>query len=307
MAATIHNTLLDAIGNTPLVKINFDSDGEIYAKLEYLNPSGSIKDRSARYMIEKAEKLGLLKPGGTIIEASSGNQGITTAMIAAIKGYKAIITVSEKVSQEKKATLKAYGAEIVICPPTKFIDDPESYHTVAMRIHKETPNSYILNQYFNLDNREGHYKNLGPELWQQTNGKITHFCAAVGTGGTTSGVGTFLKEQNKNITVLGVDSPHSYRSTNGNPKPYAIEGMGVDFDAPNLDDSVIDGYLTTHDADAINMLKELACRHGFLVGPASGAVAHAVKEYAKKMKKNDMLVMLFTDSGRAYLTKGFYE
>ena len=304
--SNIFPSLLDAIGNTPLVKVNFDSPGQIYAKLEYLNPSGSIKDRSALYMIEKAEKLGLLKPGGTIIEASSGNQGITTAMIAAIKGYKAIITVSEKVSQEKKTTLTAYGAKIVVCKPTTFMEDPNSYHSVAMRIHKETPNSYILNQYFNLDNREGHHLHLGPELWQQTNGKITHFCGAVGTGGTVSGAGKFLKEQNKNITVLGVDSPNSFRSTNGNPKPYAIEGMGVDFDAPNIDNKVIDDYLTTGDADAISMLKELAHRHGFLVGPASGAVAHAVKEYAKKLKKDDMLVMVFGDSGRAYLTKGFY-
>lgn len=305
--ATLHTSLLDAIGNTPLVKVDFDSPAQIYAKLEYLNPSGSIKDRSAKYMIEKAEKLGLLKPGGTIIEASSGNQGITTAMIAAIKGYKAIITVSEKVSQEKKATLQAYGAHIVVCPPTKFVDEPNGYHAVAMRIHKETPNSYILNQYFNLDNREGHYLNLGPELWKQTNGKITHFCGGVGTGGTVSGAGKFLKEQNKDIVVLGVDSPNSYRSTNGNPKPYAIEGMGVDFDAPNLDNTIINEYLTTNDEDAMAMLKQLAHHHGFLVGPASGAVAHAVQKYAKKMTKNDILVMIFGDSGRAYLTKGFYN
>lgn len=303
----MYKTLLDAIGNTPLVQVNFESSGKIYAKLEYLNPGGSIKDRSALYMIENAEKNGWLKPGGTIIEASSGNQGITASMIGAVKGYNVIITVSEKVSKEKRATLSAYGAKVITCPATTFMDDPQGYHSVAMRIHKETPNSYMLNQYFNLDNRMGHYSSLGPEIFRQTNGKVTHFCGGVGSGGTVCGAGKYLKEQNSNITVLGVDSPCSYRSTGGNPQPYAIEGLGVDFDAPNIDNNVIDEYLTTSDADTLAMLKELAHKHGLLVGPASGAVAHAVKQYAKKLSKDDCLVMIFGDSGRAYLTKGFYE
>lgn len=303
----MYKNLLEAIGNTPLVQVNFDSPAKIYAKLEYLNPGGSIKDRSALYMIENAEKNGWLKPGGTIIEASSGNQGITASMIGAVKGYNVIITVSEKVSKEKRATLAAYGAHVITCPATTYIDDPEGYHSVAMRIHKETPNSYMLNQYFNLDNRMGHYYSLGPEIFKQTQGAVTHFCGGVGSGGTVCGAGKYLKEQKPSIKILGVDSPCSYRSTGGNPQPYAIEGLGVDFDAPNIDNNVIDDYLTTSDVDTVTMLKELAHKHGLLVGPASGAVAHAVKQYAKNLSQDDCLVMLFGDSGRAYLTKGYYD
>lgn len=299
-------SLLDAIGNTPLVKVNFDSPGQIYAKLEYLNPSGSVKDRSALFMIEQAEENGWLKPGGTLIEASSGNQGIATAMIGAIKGYKVIITVSEKVSKEKRDTLAAYGVNVVTCKPTNFLEDPQSYHSEAMRIHKATPNSFMLNQYFNTNNGLSHYSLLGPEIWRQTNGKVTHLCGGVGSAGTVCGTGRYLKEQNKNVKVLGVDSPCSYRSTNGKPQPYVLEGMGVDFVPPNLDYNVLDEFLLASDADSVAMLKELACKHGLLVGPASGAAAFAMKEYAKKLKKDDIAVMIFGDSGRAYLTKGFY-
>jgi cystathionine beta-synthase len=169
-----YKTLLQAIGNTPLVKINFDTPATMLAKLEYLNPGGSIKDRSALYMIEQAERDGLLEPGGTIIDASSGNQGIATAMIGAMKGYKVIITVSEKISKEKLQTIQAYGAQVVICPATSFLEDPKSYHSKALEIHKNTPNSFMPNQYFNLANAHGHYYSLGPELWNQTNGTITH-------------------------------------------------------------------------------------------------------------------------------------
>lgn len=302
----MYKNLINTIGNTPLVKVNFNNPAQIYAKLEYLNPSNSIKDRSALYMIEEAERSGQLKPGGTIIEASSGNQGIATAMIGAIKGYNVIITVSEKVSQEKRATLAAYGVTVITCPATALLDDPKSYHQIAMQIHKETPNSYMLNQYFNLKNSEAHYKSLGPELWKQTDGKITHFCGGVGSGGTVCGTAKYLKEQNPNICILGVDSPCSYRSTGGHPQPYVLEGMGVDFDAPNLDNSLIDEYLTVSDADSIAMLKTLAHKNGLLVGPASGAVARATYDYAKKLGPNALVVMLFGDSGRAYLTKGFY-
>ena len=302
----IYENLLQAIGNTPLVKVDFGTPANIYAKLEYLNPGGSIKDRSALYMIEYAEKNGLLKPGGTIIEASSGNQGIASAMIGAIKGYNVIITVSEKVSKEKRDTLSAYGVKVVTCKPTLHLTDPESYHSEALRIHKATPNSYMLNQYFNLNNGEAHYSLLGPEIWKETKGTVTHICGGVGSGGTVCGTGRYIKEQNPNVKVLGVDSPCSFRSTNGNPQPYSLEGMGVDFDAPNLDKNIIDEFLLTSDADAIAMLKELACKHGLLVGPASGAVAHAVKKYSQNLTPRDTVVMIFGDSGRAYLTKGFY-
>ena len=231
--------MITAIGNTPLVKIPFNSPATILAKLEYLNPGGSVKDRSALYMIEQAEKQGLLKPGGTIIDASSGNQGIALALIGILKGYKVIITVSKKISREKYQTLKAYGAQVVLCPITKFVDDPESYHTQARRIHETIPGSFMPNQYYNIENRWGHYNLLGPEIWKQTKGKITHYFAGLGTGGTVSGAGQYLKEKNPTIKVIGMDSENSLRATKGNPKPYDIEGIGVDFVSDVINYNVI--------------------------------------------------------------------
>lgn len=303
----MYNHILDAIGNTPLVKIPFDCPGSIYAKLEYLNPGGSVKDRSALFMIEEAERTGKLKPGGTLIDASSGNQGIATAMIGAIKGYKVIITVPEKTSKEKYATMVAYGAQVIVCPTKANLQDPESYHSKAHAIYEATPNSFMPNQYFNIDNARAHYSITGPEIWRQTEGKITHFFAGAGTCGTISGVGKFLKEQNPNIKVLGVDAATSFRSTKGNPTPYKYEGLGVDFMSPVLNEAVIDEFLTVSDQDGLAELKTLAIKYGFLVGPASGAVAYVTKLYAKQhMNKGDLGVMIFGDSGRAYLTKGYY-
>jgi len=307
MADRVFESVLDAIGNTPLVRVDFGTPAKVYAKLEYLNPGGSIKDRSARYMIEQAEKSGRLKPGGTIIEASSGNQGIAAAMIGAAKGYNVIITVSKKVSEEKRKTLEAYGVNVVTCPPTEFLDDPENYHKKAMEIHKNTPNSIMLNQYFNPENLESHYAFLGPEIWKQTEGKITHFFAGAGSCGTVSGAGRYLREQNPKVNVIGVDSINSYRTTEGHPKPYKLEGMGIDYETPLLDRKAITEFATVKDEDAINMLKRLARNHGILVGPASGAVAHATYEYSKNLPADAFVVMLFGDSGRAYLTKNFYS
>lgn len=299
------HTLITAIGNTPLVATPLEP--QLHAKLEYLNPGGSVKDRSAQFMITHAEKNGLLKPGGTLIDASSGNQGIASAMIGAAKGYKVIITVSEKVSQEKMQTLKAYGAQVVICPTTDFIDDPRSYHSVAVQLQKETPHSFMPNQYFNPLNAQAHYTSLAPEVWNQTHGAITHFFAGAGTGGTITGVGRYLKEKNPEIKVIAIDSVNSFRATGGHPKPYAIEGMGIDFESPVIDYSVIDEIITVNDENAISMLKTLA-KNGFLVGPSSGAVAYAAQQYAQQqMGANDRGVMIFGDSGRAYLSKGFYE
>jgi len=303
----MHDNLLDLIGNTPLVRVNFPTTAKVFAKLEYCNPGGSIKDRSARFMIEQAEKEGRLKPGGTIIEASSGNQGIAAAMIGAVKGYKVIITASKKVSAEKRATMKAYGVELIECEPTLFLTDPKSYHGQAMEIHRNTPNSIMLNQYFNPENSEAHYRFLGPELWKQTGGTITHFIGGAGSCGTICGAGKYLKEQNKAVKILGVDSVNSYQATKGNPQPYALEGMGIDYDTPLLDQAAIDGFLNVADADAISMLKIMARKHGLLIGPASGAVAQATYEYAKTAPADAVIVMLFGDSGRAYLTKNFYE
>jgi len=302
----MHDNVLDAIGNTPLVRVHFDTPAHIYAKLEYLNPGGSVKDRSARYMIEQAIKAGKLKPGGTIIDASSGNQGIATAMIGALTGHRVIISVSEKISQEKLQAIRAYGAEVVMCPPTETIDDPRSYHAVAKRLHQTTPNSFMPDQYFNTLNAEGHYYSLGPEIWKQTEGKITHFFACAGTGGTISGAGKYLKERHKNIKVVGLDSNNSFRATQGNPKPYKIEGMGIDFDSPVINYSVIDDIVTVSDENGLGMLKILASKHGLLAGPSSGAAAYGVFSQLHTLSEGDVVVMIFGDSGRAYLTKNFY-
>lgn len=302
----MHESMLKAVGNTPLVKINFDTPASLYAKLEYLNPSGSMKDRSALYMIEYAEKKGILKPGGTIIDASSGNHGIAVAMIGRLKNYKVIITVSEKISKEKLQTIQAYGAEVVMCPATKFIENPQSYHSQAVALKEKTENSFMPNQYFNVSNAQGHYHSLGPELWKQTNGKITHFFAGAGTGGTVSGAGKFLKEQNPNVKIIAIDAANSLYATKGNPKPYKVEGIGIDFENDVLDHSIIDEIIPVSDENALPMLKTLAAKHGVLAGPSSGAVAYVAQEYCKNLNPNDCAVMIFGDSGRAYLTKNFY-
>ena len=302
-----YQSLLQAIGNTPLVQVPFDCPATILAKLEYLNPGGSVKDRSALYMIEKAEQKGRLKPGGTLVDASSGNHGITLAMIGAAKGYKVIITVSEKISQEKLQTLKAYGAQVVMCPLTKFIDDPESYHHVARKIADTTPNSFMPNQYYNEENREAHYSLLGPELWKQTAGKMTHFFAGAGTGGTVSGVGRYVKERNPEVKIYAIDSVNSLRATKGNPQPYEVEGIGIDFYSDVIDYNVIDQVLPISDAQAIQEIQLLAKEYGLLVGPSSGAVTAAMRSCLKTFTKDDVIVLVFSDSGRAYLSKHFYD
>ncbi len=301
----LSQNLLDAIGNTPLVKVPFKTEARIFAKLEYLNPGGSIKDRSALFMIEEAEKKGLLKPGGTIIESSSGNQGVACAMIGAMKGYKVIITSSPAMSEEKVKTIKAYGAKVVACPAVP-IHDPRSRHSVAEALLKKIPNSFMPNQYFNLSNPKAHYSSLGPEIWRQTKGKITHFFAAAGTGGTISGAGKFLKEKNPKIKIMAVDVDTSFHSLNGHPKPYKMEGIGVDFDTPCLDESVIDKFFPVSDKHGLGMLPIMASKYGLLVGTGSGAVSYAVQSYLNKLKKDDVVVMLFGDSGRAYLSKNYY-
>ena len=282
-----------------------DNPAQIFAKLEYLNPGGSIKDRPALFMIEEAEEKGLLKPGGTIIEASSGNQGIAIAMIGAVKGYKVIITVSKKVSEEKIKTLKAYGARVMVCPDVP-LENPDNYHNQPEIIQKSLPNSFVPNQYFNLSNPKAHYSTLGPEIWRQTGGKITHFFAAAGTGGTISGVGKFLKEQNSKIKIIAVDVDNSFHATGGHPKPYNMEGIGIDFETPCLDESVIDEFLPVSDEQSFAMLKTMASKYGLLLGTSGGAVAYAVESYLDKLSKDDVAIMIFSDSGRAYLSKNYY-
>lgn len=302
----MYNSLFESIGNTPLIKIFPELPTNIYAKLEYLNPGGSIKDRSACYMIEQAEKTGRLKPGMTIIDASSGNQGIAMAMIGAAKGYPVIICASEKSSKEKINTIKAYGAAVKLFAPTDTLEHPDSYHSQAVQLHAKTPHSFMPNQYYNIENRHAHYHSLGSEIWSQTKGTITHFFAAAGTGGTVSGAGTYLKEQKPNVQVLAIDSSNSYRSTKGNPQPYCLEGMGVDFESPVLDNNIIDQFIQITDEQGISMLQKLAKTTGLLVGPSSGAIAHAAYEYAQHLQPDDVSVMIFGDSGRAYLSKNWY-
>ncbi len=300
--------LTTAIGDTPLVRIPFPGMPAIFAKLEYLNPSGSIKDRTAAYMVEHAENSGELKPGGTIVESSSGNQGVALAMIGAAKGYRVIITVSDKISHEKLSALKAYGAQVVVCPATTSMEDSNSYYSKAKEIARTAPGAVMLDQFFNLKNPEAHYRGLGPEIWEQTNGRITHFIAAAGTGGTVSGAGKFLKERNPAIKIIAADAATSFNATQGQPKPYKLEGVGIDFNTPCLDRTVIDKIIPVSDGDGIAMLKILSREYGLLVGPSSGAVAVAAKHYCQQNNVTDgMVVMIVGDSGRAYLSKEYYQ
>lgn len=302
----VYKTLLETIGNTPLIRIPLQTPATILAKLEYLNPGNSLKDRSALYMIEQAEKRGELKPGGTIIDASSGNHGISVAMIGRAKGYKVIMVVSTKTSKEKLAALYAYGAEVVVCEPTSFIDDENSYHKVSQRLANSLPNACMLNQYYNTENRDAHYTLLGPEIWEQTEGTITHFFAGAGTGGTVSGVGRYLKEKNPAITICGVDALTSFRATKGHPQPYKIEGLGIDFTSEVLDYSVINYFAEISDDSAFDALRMLVKNYGLLVGPTSGAVVAACIQKLETFTKDDVVVLIFGDSGRAYLSKNFY-
>lgn len=298
-------TLLELIGNTPVAKLDLNTNATFLAKLEFLSVGGSIKDRSALFMIEQAEKNGELKPGGTIIEASSGNQGIALALIGAVKGYKVIITVPDRTSIEKVAVLKAYGAKVYLCKNTDTLDDEEGYHTKAEFLHESIPGSFMPNQYYNKANTLAHYSTTGPEIWEQTDGKITHLFVGAGSCGTISGTGKYLKEKNPNIKIIGIDSKHSVYSSK-NPKAYNSEGIGIDVISDNLDKSAFDEILTISDKDAFETTRKIA-KLGLLGGISSGAVMHVALEYDKKLSKNDVAVVIIADSGRAYLSKVFVE
>lgn len=298
-----HKTVLELVGNTPMAKLPLDLPATVLAKLEYLNPGGSIKDRSALFMIEDAEKKGLLKPGGTIVESSSGNQGIALAMIGKIKGYDVIILVPDRTSIEKVATLRAYGAQVIVCPDTDNLNDPEGYHAKAEHLLKTIPNSFMPNQYHNKVNPLAHYTTTGPEIWKQTDGNITHFFVAAGSCGTISGAGKFLKEQNPNIKIIGVDAATSAYSSCC-PKAYETEGMGIDTN-DNLDESVIDEIVPVTDHSVFESTRKMADKYGLLVGLSSGAVMHALFNYEDQFTPNDLVVVIFADSGRAYLGKAF--
>ncbi|MBU0744722.1 MAG: cysteine synthase family protein [Gammaproteobacteria bacterium] len=297
-------TFLDRIGNTPLAKIDFDTKATILAKLECLNPGGSIKDRSALFMVQEAERSGKLRPGGTIVEASSGNQGIALAMIGAVKGYNVIITVPNRTSVEKVSALQAYGAKVFVCPDTDDLHHPDGYHAKAEELYKKIPGSYMPNQYYNTENPKAHYLTTGPEIWEQTGGKLTHCFIGMGSCGTISGIGRYLKEQNSNIKIIGIDAATSKLSMPDNPKAYKTEGIGVDVIGETLDREVVDEIIPVVDDDAFEMTRALA-KKGYLVGLSSGAVMQGVSEYAPKLNEDDIVVVIFADSGRAYLSKVF--
>ncbi len=298
-----YKNILQLIGNTPMIQLELGTKPQILAKLEYLNPGGSIKDRAALFMIEEAETIGLLNPGGTIIEASSGNQGIALAMIGAYKGYDVIITVPDRTSTEKIGALRAYGAQVYVCPDTDNLEDPNGYHAKAKELLRKIPGAFMPNQYYNTANPKAHYSTTGPEIWKQTDGKITHFICGMGSCGTISGVGKYLKEQNPNIKIIGVDAATS-RLSSAVPKKYKAEGIGVDVISDTLDRSVIDEIVPVEDEPIFELTKKIAHK-GLLIGISSGAVMQVTLEKAKQLSENDIVVIILADSGRAYLNKVF--
>ncbi len=298
--------ILGNIGNTPLMLLDFPVKPTILAKLEMLNPGGSLKDRTALHMVETAEHAGKLKPGGTIIEASSGSQGISLAMVGKVKGYRVIITVPNRTASEKIAVLRAYGAEVYVCPNTDRHDDPRNYHAFAEHLVHTIPGAFMPDQYFNKENPRAHYLSTGPEIWEQTEGKITHFVCGAGSCGMISGAGRYLKEQNPGVKVIGVDAATSSYSSK-EPKAYNVEGLGIDVISDTFDATAFDTMATITDTDAFSMTKRLAMEHGLLVGISTGAVMHVALEYAKNLTEDDVMVVIFGDSGRNYLSKVFVD
>ncbi|MEI6044771.1 MAG: cystathionine beta-synthase [Chloroflexota bacterium] len=300
-----YDNVLQLIGNTPLLRLNKLARAvkpAVLAKLEMLNPGGSVKDRIGIRMIEDAERKGLLKKGGTIIEPTSGNTGVGLAIAAAIKGYKAVFVMPDKMSQEKISLLKAYGAEVVITPTSVARESPESYYSVADRLTHEIPGGFQPNQYFNPENPQTHYNTTGPEIWRQTGGKIDYFVAGVGTGGTISGVAKYLKEQNPKVRVVGVD-PEGSLFTSDTIRPYKIEGIGEDFIPGTVDLGLIDDWVTVNDRDSFLMARRAVREEGLLVGGSCGSALVGALEIAKKLDEGKIIVVLLPDSGRSYLSK----
>ncbi len=306
---TFCSNALEAIGNTPLVKLNKVTDGAeclLLAKVEYVNPGGSVKDRPAVAMLDVAEKAGLLKPGGTIVEPTSGNTGTGLAMAAAIRGYRCILVMPDKMSREKIDLLRAYGADVVITPSNVPPDSPESYYGVANRLAAEIPGAFQPNQFHNHDNPDAHYHTTGPEIWEQTNGTITHFVAGIGTGGTISGSARYLKERNPNVHVVGADPEGSIYSGDI-PRSYAVEGIGMSYLPETVDLRVIDEVVRVSDRDSFLMARRIAREEGLLVGGSSGTAAVAAVRLAKTLPKDAVVVVIFPDSGRGYMSKIFSD
>ena len=308
------NSILETIGNTPLVKINritSEIEALVLAKVESFNPGNSVKDRMALKMIEDAETEGKLKPGGTIVEGTSGNTGMGLALASIVKGYKLICVSTDKQSKEKFDILRAVGAKVIICPTDVEPDDPKSYYSTSKRIAEETDNSWYVNQYDNLSNTEAHYQTTGPEIWKQTGGKITHFVVGVGTGGTISGVGKYLKEKNSKIKIWGIDTYGSvfkkYHETGEFDKneiyPYLTEGIGEDILPKNVDFSIIDHFEKVTDKDAAIFTRKLAREEGIFAGNSCGAAIKGVLQLKTHFKKDDVVVVLLHDSGSRYVGK----
>jgi cystathionine beta-synthase len=314
----IYNNILETIGDTPMVRLNKitkDVKATVLAKVETTNPGNSVKDRMAVKMIEDAEKAGLIKPGGTIIEGTSGNTGMGLALVAIIKGYKLICVLNDKQSKEKMDILRAVGAEVVVCPTAVEPTDPRSYYSVSKRLAQETPNSWYVNQYDNLSNRIAHYESTGPEIWEQTGGKITHFVVGVGTGGTISGVGKYLKEKNPNIKIWGIDTYGSvfkkYKETGifdeNEIYPYITEGIGEDILPKNVDFDVIDCFEKVTDKDAAVYTRKIAREEGIFVGNSAGSAIKGLLQLKDQLTEDDVVVVLFHDHGSRYVGKIFND
>lgn len=314
----IYNNILETIGNTPMVRLNKvtkDVKATVLAKVETTNPGNSVKDRMAVKMIEDAEKAGLIHPGGTIIEGTSGNTGMGLALVAIIKGYKLICVLNDKQSKEKMDILRAVGAEVVVCPTAVEPTDPRSYYSVSRRLASETPNSWYVNQYDNLSNRIAHYESTGPEIWEQTGGKITHFVVGVGTGGTISGVGKYLKEKNPNIKIWGIDTYGSvfkkYKETGifdeNEIYPYITEGIGEDILPANVDFDIIDRFEKVTDKDAAVYTRKIAREEGIFVGNSAGSAIKGLLQLKDELTEDDVVVVLFHDHGSRYVGKIFND
>ncbi len=315
-----YNNVLELIGNTPLIKLNKiteELEGNFYAKVEAFNPGHSSKDRIALYIIEEAERKGILSPGDTIIETTSGNTGFSLAMVSIIKGYNCILAVSSKSSKDKIDMLRSLGAKVYVCPAHVSADDERSYYNVAKRLHEETKGSVYINQYFNQLNIDAHYNTTGPEIWEQTKGQITHLVACSGTGGTISGTAKFLKEQNPNIRILGVDAFGSvlkkYHETrefdNKEIYPYRIEGLGKNLIPSATDFDIIDKFMKVTDEESAHSAREITRKEGLFVGYTSGAVMQAIKQYAEEgeFTKESNIIAIFPDHGSRYMSKVFSD